>query len=754
MNKVAKFTKAPTVSQMNKKVNELCDFTEDVVSHVNDTNNPHEVTPSLIGAAAESHTHDPGDITAGYLDKRVYHNLGVVANGSILPFVFNDISFLTNRGGSYSFYTTTATDYTANELSGKTALTTSLDACFNAQLNFVQLARATTDVAVIDVTLPKIFTYDTVFYIDFYIATFRANKITLLARNSNTETTWSQKGENLANSRQYWFVSLKHSSVNASGTTVQGFNQIRIVLTDFNSTDNRIAQIGLINRFSAGIQEVCISRNGSSNITGGLVPYTDNEYNLGSSSKKWKNVYATTFNGNATSADTAATATTLTGLTASITELNYTDGVTSNIQTQLDGKAASSHTHNYAGSASAGGPAAKIVSVVGTTNTDRPIFFGYNGDTSRVCYDTGFTYNPSTKILTAENLNVNAPIEYIKGTQTAATGSWTGKTRATELTNGQLILYWLPYNGSGNATLNLTLAGGSTTGAKPIYRYGTTYVTTQYTANSRVFLVYDATIDAWYVQGDYGSTTDTYNRTRWQNSIYAINDIPAARICVGSHLGYKVAANGVVFNLAYPILYNATEIDATKTGTNMYLAYPSVNFSSTHSIASGAAQRAIYLVGTLQGSNFTINSTVFTTVVPSSEDGLYYIPLGIMTSATVGYFYPRPDVYAYKNGAFSQVPSVNYLPKTAGSDNALTGDLHITKTNPGVVLASSAGYGNLAFNTTNNYLYLSANTSPQATNGGLILKPFGGSNAATMLQLYTTNSLGQTTYYNFKLEQA
>ena len=200
---------------------------------------------------------------------------------------------------------------------------------------------------------------------------------------------------------------------------------------------------------------------------------------------------------------------------------------------------------------------------------------------------------------------------------------------------------------------------------------------------------------------------------------------------------------------------DTTGITATAgIGTNMYLAYPSVNFSSTHSIASGAAQRAIYLVGTLQGSNFTINSTVFTTVVPSSEDGLYYIPLGIMTSATVGYFYPRPDVYAYKNGAFSQVPSVNYLPKTAGSDNALTGDLHITKTNPGVVLASSAGYGNLAFNTTNNYLYLSANTSPQATNGGLILKPFGGSNAATMLQLYTTNSLGQTTYYNFKLEQA
>lgn len=36
------------------------------------------------------------------------------------------------------------------------------------------------------------------------------------------------------------------------------------------------------------------------------------------------------------------------GVTASATELNYVDGVTSNIQTQLNGKAASSHTHTIA----------------------------------------------------------------------------------------------------------------------------------------------------------------------------------------------------------------------------------------------------------------------------------------------------------------------------------------------------------------------------------------------------------------------
>ena len=45
------------------------------------------------------------------------------------------------------------------------------------------------------------------------------------------------------------------------------------------------------------------------------------------------------------------------GVTATAAELNYMDGVTSNVQTQLNKKAASSHTHNYAGSSSAGGAA-------------------------------------------------------------------------------------------------------------------------------------------------------------------------------------------------------------------------------------------------------------------------------------------------------------------------------------------------------------------------------------------------------------
>lgn len=53
------------------------------------------------------------------------------------------------------------------------------------------------------------------------------------------------------------------------------------------------------------------------------------------------------------------------------TELGYLDGVTSAIQTQLNGKAASNHTHNYAGSSSAGGAATSANKVNVTTLTNQ-----------------------------------------------------------------------------------------------------------------------------------------------------------------------------------------------------------------------------------------------------------------------------------------------------------------------------------------------------------------------------------------------
>ena len=75
------------------------------------------------------------------------------------------------------------------------------------------------------------------------------------------------------------------------------------------------------------------------------------------------------------------------GVTATATELNYMDGVTSNVQTQLNGKAASSHTHNYAGSSSAGGAAnsvkTSLVIQLNGGNTEGTNKFTFNGSAAK-----------------------------------------------------------------------------------------------------------------------------------------------------------------------------------------------------------------------------------------------------------------------------------------------------------------------------------------------------------------------------------
>ncbi len=69
------------------------------------------------------------------------------------------------------------------------------------------------------------------------------------------------------------------------------------------------------------------------------------------------------------------------------TKLNYLSGVTSDIQTQLNGKASSSHTHNYAGSSSAGGAAnsvkANMVVKLNSGTTEGTNMFTFNGSAAK-----------------------------------------------------------------------------------------------------------------------------------------------------------------------------------------------------------------------------------------------------------------------------------------------------------------------------------------------------------------------------------
>ena len=102
--------------------------------------------------------------------------------------------------------------------------------------------------------------------------------------------------------------------------------------------------------------------------------------------------------------------------------------------------------------------------------------------------------------------NIEGTIYLVVGTQTAATNAWTGSCKLDELKAGVTIGYYLPFAGTSSAaTLNLTLADGSTTtGAKNIYFTGTTQVKQQFGAGSLILMYYDGT--SWHTNNYINST--------------------------------------------------------------------------------------------------------------------------------------------------------------------------------------------------------------------------------------------------------
>lgn len=260
-------------------------------------------------------------------------------------------------------------------------------------------------------------------------------------------------------------------------------------------------------------------------------------------------------------------------------------------------------------------------------------------------------------------------VEYIVGTQTAATGSWKGVTQDATLKTGKTIAYKLPYAGSGNASLTLTLATGAQTAAIPVY-LNNTRVTTHYPAASVIKMTYDGS--AW--RSDYYSVSNTnnYDRRLHNDNIKAATAITENYIIVGTAAGYKNLAASAAFDLSYPILWASAAIAAAASAKTTYEAYPAVPFSTSGTIQSGEAAKMLYLKGTVSGNTFTVAaSNYMTTVIPTSADGFYYIPLGVMTSATAGYFASSNRLFAYLNGAFQAVDTAAAgIAQTAQSDLA------------------------------------------------------------------------------------
>lgn len=270
----------------------------------------------------------------------------------------------------------------------------------------------------------------------------------------------------------------------------------------------------------------------------------------------------------------------------------------------------------------------------------------------------------TASFVTITDLNDSVPL--IRGTQAAITGAWTGVAPFRSLENGQQISYLLPFNGSGDATLNLTLDGGGTTGAIACYYGGTSRLTTHYGAGNIIRLTYivnnliaGANYTGWWADANY-TDGDTYDRTRVSGATKAgTGGVAASRFVVADDTGYRNLAVGSVFDITKPILWTTTAVAAGASSSSaFYSVYPTCSIAqgqTTPAQTNLTIDKIAYIKGTMSGNWFTVTGApIFTDVVPTTEDGFIYYSVGRMSTATNCLLGFDHGLYYYKNGAFTQ----------------------------------------------------------------------------------------------------
>lgn len=224
-------------------------------------------------------------------------------------------------------------------------------------------------------------------------------------------------------------------------------------------------------------------------------------------------------------------------------------------------------------------------------------------------------------------------------------------------------------------------------GAKPCYNANCERMTTGF-ATGKVFPVcYNSALvsgGCWVIgylsdanttysgmtEAEYQAGTSTTNRLispanlknaifRWNDSCYNIvakSAITAGRLCAGDDTGYEMIASGVVFDLAYPIIYpyNDTASGNTITNPKLSLRGTSLRDEIGDSSWTGVAKKMVWLVGAINSAGkFVVDSSIVTQTVPTTNDGKYYIPLGILGSNQYSIdFRSSKELWAFKNGVF------------------------------------------------------------------------------------------------------
>lgn len=191
-------------------------------------------------------------------------------------------------------------------------------------------------------------------------------------------------------------------------------------------------------------------------------------------------------------------------------------------------------------------------------------------------------------------------IEYIVGTQTAATNKWTGVTKEATLETGKVIAYKLPFAGTSSAaTLELTLSGGGTSGEKAVILNNNTAVTNHFPVNTVIILTYDG---SQWKTFDY-NTNSTYTVTSvWCNTAAGT----AAKVTANA--SYYTLREGNIFEITFRYANSAASaltLNVNNTGAKPIFLNGSASSATNHTLPAGK-----YIVF-YDGTNYCINTTKY-----------------------------------------------------------------------------------------------------------------------------------------------
>ena len=604
----------------------------------------------------------PNHISDGYTTTGFYINTHPENRPTIIPFINNDIAYLFKRGGS------AVVSY------DDVVKSVDISNVFDGSPSYWIINPSGITTITIELTLHKVFAWSNTIYVDSGANVWRAKDVKIEVMNTNyADDTWTQKGHVTNYPRSQYKIFVNHTPTGASSDS-GGFNKIRLTFSNFaNSTIFRIACIGVINYGSSGLRETFLPKDGGS-IYGNITPYSNSIFNLGSSSSKWANVYATSFVGNSSTATKLATARTIT-LSGSVTGSASFDG-----SGDITISTTTNHTHSY-------------LPLSGGTLSGDLNFSNSNG---------AITWNSSTyhqRIQTVDDSTANTNVFVFQQSSNSGT-SWTDLMTVQD--NGNVIATTFTGDLVGNADTATALTSSAGSATQPVYfssgkPVACTYTLGKSVPSSAVFTDTKVTAVGNHYTPSGGTTTSASGGTLTDIT----NSTSGVQVVTGVTKDAAGHVTGVT-SIALKSVNTNTDTKVTSTTTNPTTATTYYPTWVTGATTGGVLINNGFTYGTLEGT--------------TSADGYGIIKLGNSTaSGTAGNKYGRIDLfsnstsYGYIKQADTTSAVAHTLPATSGT-LLNTGTTSFTRS-----LTSGTKIGTIKINGTSTDIYCQTNTDTKVT---------------------------------------